>query len=93
MTIKMYLVLERTPLFSLDEEMQNLTDPVVEVSEDFFNSFSEVETQFRVFQEALFQIYFENELLKRKTTVIEEDDDDDEEIFEPVHDEPQRTLH
>lgn len=92
MTIKMYLVLERTPLFFLDEEMQNLTDPVVEVSDDFFKSYSEIETQFRVLQEALFQMYLENELIKQKNPVVE-DDDDDEEIFEPVHEEPQRTLH
>jgi len=92
MTTKMYLVLERTPLFFLDEEMQNLTDPVVEVSDDFFKSYSEIETQFRVLQEALFQMYLENELIKQKNPVVE-DDDDDEEIFESVHDEPQRTLH
>jgi len=86
----MYLVLERTPLFFLDEEMNNLTDPVVEVGEDFFKSYSEIETQFRVLQEALFQMYLENELTKQKSPSVE---DDDEEIFEPVHDEPQRTLH
>lgn len=88
----MYLVLERTPLFFLDEEMNNLTDPVVEVGEDFLKSYSEIETQFRVLQEALFQMYLENELIKQKNPVVE-DDDDDEEIFEPVYDEPQRTLH
>ena len=43
--------------------------------------------------EPTFQMYLENELIKQKNPVVEDDDDDDEEIFEPVHDEPQRTLH
>ena len=92
----MYLVLERTPLFFLDEEMNNLTDPVVEVGEDFYNSYSDIETQFRVLQEALFQMYLENELVKQKGSLQPEPDDDDDEfdeMIEPVHDEPQRTLH
>jgi hypothetical protein len=92
----MFLVLERTPLFFLDEDMQNLTDPTVEVEEDFYNSYLEVESQFRVLQEALFHIFLETQLDAQQAVshrVLDEEDQDEfeEYLLSPVHD--PNTLH
>jgi len=97
-TTKMYLVLERTPLFFLDEEMQNLTDPLIEVSEEFYNAYAEIESQFKTIQHALFSMFLEQESVAREngTTLLEPaepDDDDDEDFLNPVHDEPSKTIH
>lgn len=94
MTTKtVFVVLERTPLFFLEEEMQNLTDGEVEISQEFYESYLQIENDFRVLQEALFNMYLETQLAAQDANpfVPETDDDDDEDLLNPVHD--SRILH
>lgn len=94
MTTKtVFVVLERTPLFFLEEEMQNLTDGEVEISQEFYESYLQIENDFRVLQEALFNMYLETQLAAQDANpfVPETDDDDDEDLLNPVHD--SRTLY
>ena len=85
MSKKLYLVLERTPLFFLEDEMVNLTDPELEVSDEFYESYQEIENNFRVIQEALFHMYLESQLeTQQEITGIPEEED--EFMLQPVHD-------
>lgn len=89
MTKKLFLVLERTPLFFLDEEMQNLTDAVLEVSKEFFESYQQIENDFRVLQESLFHMYLESQLAQQEASgepvVTDEEVDDNVSFMHPVH--------
>lgn len=85
MSKKLYLVLERTPLFFLEDEMVNLTDPELEVSDEFYESYQEIENNFRVIQEALFHMYLESQLnAQQEITGIPEEED--EFMLQPVND-------
>lgn len=85
MTKKLYLVLERTPLFFLENDMVNLTDPVLEVSDEFYESYQEIENNFRVIQEALFHMYLESQL-ETQQEISGIPDEEDEFMLQPVHD-------
>lgn len=95
MTKKLFLVLERTPLFFLDEEMQNLTDAELEVSKEFYESYQQIENDFRVLQESLFHMYLESQLAQQEASgepvVTDEEVDDNVSFMHPVHD--PNTIH
>ena len=80
--------MERTPLFFLDEELTDLRNIEVEVSEEFYEAYLQVENNYKVMQNALFELYAEAELTKQEDTTEDEFEDY---ILEPVHD--PKTLH
>lgn len=85
MSKKLYLILERTPLFFLEDEMVNLTDPELEVSDEFYESYQEIENNFRVIQEALFHMYLESQL-ETQQEISGIPDEEDEFMLQPVND-------
>ncbi len=85
MTKKLYLVLERTPLFFLENDMVNLTDPELEVSDEFYESYQEIENNFRGIQEALFHMYLESQL-ETQQEISGIPDEEDEFMLQPIHD-------
>lgn len=92
MTKRLFLMMEKTPLFFLNDSLQTTTDVEVEIGEEFYKAYQELENNFRVLQGALLEIYLG--ALDDVQEPLDEDDDDDpdlEDILNPVHD--SRTLH